>query len=110
MLWEKLQSAVRWITEREKGGVIQPETPCLKSGQPVLDFSRSKEPEDRPPSAQSLDAYVGKPTGNGAVEITYRAVATVARQLLGSVGPGGVDSISLKPWLLRFGVVIIGLG
>ena len=43
------------------------------------------------------------------VDTTEATVNTVARRLLGSAGPGGVDSISIQHWLLRFGVVSLGL-
>ena len=43
------------------------------------------------------------------VDITDATVATVARRLLGSAGPGGVDSISLQHWLLWFGVASMGI-
>ena len=43
------------------------------------------------------------------VDITYATVATVAQQLLGSAGPGEVDSIILHHWLMRFGVAGVGI-
>ena len=43
------------------------------------------------------------------VDITDATVDTVARQLSGSAGPGGVESISLQHWLLGFGVASLGL-
>ena len=36
----KLQSSVRWITDREKGGVFQTGDICPKSGKPVLEVLR----------------------------------------------------------------------
>ena len=43
------------------------------------------------------------------VDITDATVATKVRLLLRSAGTGGVDSISLQHWLLRFGVASLGL-
>ena len=33
----KLRTAVKWVTEREKGGVLQPEEHCTKTGDLVLE-------------------------------------------------------------------------
>ena len=51
----KLRTAVRWITEREKGGVLQPEVHCTKTGDRVLEVLHAKLPDARPPSAACLD-------------------------------------------------------
>ena len=37
VLQGKLQSVLRWITDRGKGGVFKPEETCSKKGQPVLE-------------------------------------------------------------------------
>ena len=42
------------------------------------------------------------------VDITDVTVVTVVRRLFGSAGPGGVVSISLQHWLMRFGVASLG--
>ena len=91
MLREKLLSAVWWITEREKGGVIHPEDTCPKTGLTVLDILQLKQPEARPLSAHSLEAYGGKPPAMVPEDITDVTVATVTRKLLGSAGKEGVD-------------------
>ena len=91
----KLQSAVHSITEREKGGVFQPEDMCPKTGQPVLEFLRSKHPKACPPTARSLEAYGDKPLTMVPVDITDPTVTTVVRRLSGSEVPRGVYSISL---------------
>ena len=80
-----------------------------KSSQPVLGVLCSKHLESRPPTERSLEAYRGKPPEMALVDIVDATLATVARQLLGSAGIIGVDSISLKHWLLRFGVSSLGL-
>ena len=58
---------------------------------------------------RSLEAYIGKTLEMVPVDIAYTTVAIVVRKLLGSAGPGGVDSVSLKYWLLWFGVASMGL-
>ena len=52
----KLRTAVRWITEREKGGVLLPEEQCTKTGKRVLEMIHAKHLDARPPSAACLDA------------------------------------------------------
>ena len=90
--------------------MIETEDTCPKTGLSVLDVLIPKHPEYCPPSAHSLEAYRGKPPEKVPVGITDATVATVARQLSGSAGlEGGVESISLHHWLLRFGVASIGL-
>ena len=57
VLRRTLQSEVCCITEREKGGVIQPKDTCPKIGQHILDVLCLNHPESCPPTAQSLKAY-----------------------------------------------------
>ena len=52
----KLRTVVRWITEREKGGVLQPEGKYTKTGDRVLEVLHAKHLDARPPSAACLDA------------------------------------------------------
>ena len=44
----KLRTAVRWITERETGGVLQPEGSCTKTGDRVVEVLHVKHPDARP--------------------------------------------------------------
>ena len=44
LLRGKLQTAVRWITERETGGVLQPGDRCTKTGDRVTEVLRTKHP------------------------------------------------------------------
>ena len=81
---------------KEKGGVLQPDYTCPKTGLPVLDVLRPKHPETLRPLAHSLEAYRNKPPAMVPVDITDTMVATVARRLSGLAGTGrGVDFISL---------------
>ena len=99
----KVRTAVRWVTEREKGGVLLPEEQRTKTGGRVLEVLHTKYPDARPPSAACIDAYPGKPPEMVPVDITYDVVSAVEGSLSGGAGPGGTDSISLQHWLLRFG-------
>ena len=65
VLCGKLRTAVRWITEREKGGFLQPEEHCTKTGDRVLEVLHAKHPDAWPPSAACLDAYPGETTRDG---------------------------------------------
>ena len=89
--------------------MLQFEDTRPKTGQPVLYILRSKQPKACIPTAQSLEAYGVNPLAMVPVDISDATVETVARQLLGSAGPEGVDSISLQYWLMRFGVESLGI-
>ena len=79
------------MTDREKGAVLQPEDTCPKTGHYVLDVLHPKHPKARPLTVQILEAYGGKPPAMVPVDITNAKLATIARQLPVSAGPGGVD-------------------
>ena len=81
--------AVRWITEREKGGVLLPEETCTKTGERVMEVLRTKHPDARPPSAESLDAYPDNLPEMVPVNITDDVVTAAAGRLSGGAGPGG---------------------
>ena len=91
----KLRIAVRWITEREAGRVLQPGDWCTKTGDQVAEVLRSKRPEARTPTAASLDLYPDCPPELTPVNITDETVTVVTGRLLGGSGPGGTDSFSL---------------
>ena len=95
--------------EREKSGVFQLEDTFPKTGQTVLEVLHSKHPEACPLTSRSQEAYGGKPPAMVPEDITDVTVATVTRKLLGSAGKEGVDSISLKHWLMQFGVACLGI-
>ena len=84
--------------------MLQPENTCPKTGLPVLDVPGLKHPKACPPSVHSLEDHGGKAPAMVPVDNTDATMATVAQRMLGSTEPGGVDSISLQHWLLRFGV------
>jgi hypothetical protein len=104
MLRGDTRGAVRYITEREKGGVLQPGDIDEKSGLSVAKVLASKHPEARTPVASSLHQYENTPDFVD-VDVTEDTVEKVARRLSGSAGIGGIDSLALQHWLLRFGAV-----
>ena len=109
VLRDKLRSAVRWIKDREKGGVFHPGEICSKTGQNILEVLCLKHPGARPPTASRFEAYGGKTPALMPVDITDETVTSVTRQLSGYAGPRGTESFSLQHWLLRFGVTSAGL-
>ena len=74
----KLRTAVRWITKREKGGVLQPDDHCTKTGERVMEVLRTKHPDARPLLAASLDVYPNNPPEMVPVDITDDVVSEVA--------------------------------
>ena len=91
----KLQTAVRWITERETGGILQPGDRCTKTGDQVMEVLYVKHPEARTPTGAILDLYPNRPPKLSPVDITDDMLTVVAGRLLGGAGPGGTDSIFL---------------
>ena len=100
----KLRTLVRWITERETGGVLQPRDRCTKTGDRVMQVLSSKHPEAQTPTVSSLDSYPDRPPELTPVDITDDTVTAVTGRLLGWAGSGGTDLVSLQHWLLSFGV------
>ena len=49
VLRRKLRTAVRWITERDTGGVLQPGDRYTKLWDQVMEVLRTKHPEARTP-------------------------------------------------------------
>ena len=101
VLRRKLRMAVRWITERDTGGLLQPRERCTKTGYRVMEVLRTKHLEAQTPTAASLDSYPGLPPELTPVDITKDTVTAVAGRLSGGAGPGGTDSVSLQHWILR---------
>jgi hypothetical protein len=49
------RSAVRNLTNRDQGGVLQPDDACTKTGLPVLEVLRGKHPAMRDPDPDLQD-------------------------------------------------------
>jgi hypothetical protein len=86
------------------GGVLLPDDKCSKNGLPIADVLESKHQHARSPDANVLPHYKHVPEFI-EVNITEDAVEKTARKLSGGSGLGGVDSYTLKHWLLGFGRV-----
>ena len=102
MLRGDLRGAVKYLTETEKGGVLMPDDIDEKTGDSVAQTLKSKHPDARTPETPSLFDYPTTPDFVD-VDITTDTVEKVARRLSGSAGLGGVDSHTLRHWLLQFG-------
>jgi hypothetical protein len=109
VLGGRLRTAVRSLTQRGQGGVLQPDDTCSKTGKPVLEVLRGKHPAMRDPQPDmeddargSFEHYDEVPEAVPLV-ITGDVVEKVASRLSGGAGPGGSDAVDLRNWLLRFG-------
>ena len=102
-----LGEAVQALTRGDKGGVLQPEDACTKTGRPVLEVLREKHPQMKVQDLAAADRSNFEPYDcipqPLPVEITGEVVETVAALLSGAAGPGGTDAVDLRNWLLRFG-------
>ena len=87
VLHGKLRTAVKWITERDTGRVLQPGDRCTKTRDRVMEVLQSKHPEARTPTAASLDLYPDGPLDLTLVDITDDTVTAVAGRLSGGAGP-----------------------
>ena len=103
----RLREAVRRITGRAGGGVLQPEDACTKTNKPVLQVLQEKHPDMRDvdvsdPTNSAFEQYEKVPAAI-PLRITADTVEKVASELSGAAGPGGVDGVTMKKWLLQFG-------
>ena len=103
VLWGKLRTALRWIKEWETGGVLQTGERCTKTGDQVMGVLHSKHLEASAPTASSLYSYPNQTPELVPVYITDDTVTAVAGRISGRARPGGIDSVSLQHWFLRFG-------
>ena len=78
VLRRKLRTAVRWITKRDTGKVLQPRDRCTKTGDWVVEVLRSKHPEAWTPTAASLYSYPDRPRELTPVDIMDDTVTAVA--------------------------------
>ena len=103
----RLRQAVRNLTNREGGGVVQPDDLCSKARIPVLEVLKDKHPGMRQPDLEDPDNRTFQPFDNLPtllpLVISADHVATAAAKLGGSGGPSQADSIAVTRWLLGFG-------
>ena len=103
ILQGRLREAVRFITDRQGGGVMGPEDDAGKpAGKTVLEVLFSKHPEQRETSQEDyIDCDELPPLID--VDITAIHVMQAAKKLSGSSGISGFDSYQLQKLLLRNG-------
>ena len=98
MLQGKVPAAVRFLTERSGGGVLDPESvACGKSGplgKTVFEVLKEKHPHNAKP-IQMLSSTV-------QVDITAGHIDKVAWCLSGSAGPSGTGAAQWRALLLRY--------
>ena len=102
MLLGNPRSAVRYLTDREGGGVLEPHIPSGKGDQTVEEALKSKHPATRKPGEDAFQLYENIPELLN-LDLNDKTVEKVARRLSGGAGLGGVNSAFLKQILLRHG-------
>jgi hypothetical protein len=93
MLRGDIRGAVRYLTERDQGGILFPQDTDKKSGDTVLETLKSKHPDATTPEASTLNPYSNVPDFND-INVTEDEVESVTHC---------TDSISLQHWLLWYG-------
>ena len=68
-----------------------------------MEVLRTKHPEDRAPTAASLDLYPDCLMEMVPADITDNTVTAVAGRHSGGAVPGETGLVSLQHWILRFG-------
>lgn len=97
MLQVNILAAVRWITERAGGGLLNPEDSVVKA---LL----AKYPEPRIPSDSVFPSCEDLPYFEDS-EITATHVRIVASCIQGGAGPGGCQSMHWREvllWRIKF--------
>jgi hypothetical protein len=99
MLRGNVRGAVRYLTKREKGGVLLPGDIGEKSSNEVSKVLESKHPAAKAPSTEALQPYPELLEFTD-LNVTEDSVEKVARHLSGAAGLGGTNACALKHWLL----------
>ena len=103
ILQGRLREAVRFITDRQGGGVMDPHDDAIKPpGKTVLQVLIEKHPEQRIPDEEDFMTCESLPP-LVEVEITNAHVEKAARKMYGSAGISGFDAYQLQGVLLRHG-------
>ena len=103
----KLRKAVRRATNREGGGCLLPEEKCTKTGRPVAEVLREKNPDMRfpfveNPTCADFKVYEEVPE-TAPLDSTEDDITWVTSKLSGAAGALGVEAMELRNWLLCFG-------
>ena len=97
----KVRAAIRYISEREKGGVFLPGDTDDKTGEEITAVLESKHPEGRDVEPSKMPIFDSCPEMMNSV-VTGENVEKVAKKLSGSAGASGTDSIAMSHWLLKY--------
>eukprot|EP00957_Ditylum_brightwellii_P034311 2601815-Ditylum_brightwellii.AAC.1 len=108
LLQGKLCQAVRWVTGRDKGGLLLPSDTDSNTGLTVGEVLLSKHPDPTPPPESAFETYEDMPAFID-LDITAGTVMHIASQMQGSAGPGNTEAVSWQEWLLRFGAASLKL-
>jgi hypothetical protein len=104
MLKGDVLGAVKYLTKTENRGVILPDDVDEKYGLAIKYFLQSKHPRAMTPLPYYMYRYDEMPDMFNA-DVTHDTIEQMARNLLGSSGMGGVDSLAVSRWRLAFGVM-----
>ena len=101
----RLRAAVRGLTNRDGGGVMNMEDIDQKSKSPVIDVLKGKHPEMKIPVPGEGEAFEHYDRMECLVELdcTEEIVQDIAGKMQGGAGPSSVDALALKKWLLNHG-------
>ncbi len=107
----QLRKAIRHLTNRDSGGVLDPANACTKTGLPVLEVLKSKHPQARWSNILQPGSYKAYPKAPDALplDITAEHVKRATSWLSGAAGVNGIDGVELKQWFLCFGSASIVL-
>lgn len=98
----KIRAAVRYVCDREIGGISIPGDIDEKIGERVYGKLKLKHPEGRDIAVENLQLSDTCPELI-QIEVTNENVELVAKKLSDSAGLSGIDPISMSHWLLKFG-------
>jgi hypothetical protein len=95
MLQGNVRGAVRYLTDREQGGILLPDDIDEKTGDSVKEVLESKHPHARMPDVTSLPTYINTPDFV-ELDVTEEAVKKVARRLSGSAGGIRTNKVCIR--------------
>ena len=101
----RLRAAVRGLTNRDGGGVMNMEDIDQKTKAPVIEVLKGKHPEMKIPDPGEGEAFETYDRMECLVQLdcTEEIVQDIVEKLQGGAGPSSVDALALKKWLLNHG-------